>query len=677
MLIAVLFVLICAAYAQPASAQQWADPMNAKGRQPQRGTYSMVPWESIDMYSGNVVLTFTDFTLPGYNGMDLSLQRVLNMGGQGAEASWTIGVPGPAYVVPVLDATNQNPVITYSDGSTQNTYLESSDHPHVYMTLGFARLTKSVNESGATTGFALEMPNGFVARFDQNSGNDCFFISSLSDVYGNSLTYQYQDGPLHAVLQHLADGRERTVTFDRTDPNVWKVNWSGGGTTREWTYTWDGFVLRRVDPPAGAPWLFDYTYPAASLEDPHDLDMNGVTLTVTTPSGGVVTYESKVIWGPTGLRQNQATYERLVLRRRITSGNLPAGTWRFAYDDAVSGAGLATVADPDGLTTEFEHSVTNENTGYVPRHYLRRIDKSRGTSLLQRTMYGWDSSVNTGWGNLSFNTGPGGGQRVEVAKPLLIRSYSIQRGSLLWGGSYLYCGETGQPACGSGHPYEGGNPTSIVETGQYGRTTTLTHRYLDTPYILGRPASETVQAANESYSKTFTYDGNGFLTARSDYGITTTFTPLGIGAIDYQDDANQHRTSFTYDWGVVKNAVTPEYTIFRDINSAGTVASERRGSLQTSFDYDLLGRVVTVTPRAGAATTTSYDYDEGGRSTVTVTRDLSVTRQTLDGFDRVIESVNGLGVTTTTRYDAEGRPVFQSLPYQLAAGYPEVGTTIA
>jgi hypothetical protein len=37
-----------------------------------------LPWEQIDTYSGNVILSFEDLTLPGNAGLDLTIHRTTN-----------------------------------------------------------------------------------------------------------------------------------------------------------------------------------------------------------------------------------------------------------------------------------------------------------------------------------------------------------------------------------------------------------------------------------------------------------------------------------------------------------------------------------------------------------------------------------------------------------------------
>ena len=76
-----------------------SDPVfDAKGFQQARDYFSPLPFENVDTTSGNLVLTFTDFILPGNAGFDLRLTRTYNS----KNSSWSIGIAGvPLSVAPL------------------------------------------------------------------------------------------------------------------------------------------------------------------------------------------------------------------------------------------------------------------------------------------------------------------------------------------------------------------------------------------------------------------------------------------------------------------------------------------------------------------------------------------------------------------------------------------------
>lgn len=142
---------------------RFTPPLSAQGAQPHHGTFSLLPWESIDMVSGNGVLTFTDLVLPGNAGFDLRFQRVLNLNSW----TWRMGVPGPASVVLQLtgadptDVINPNPIIVSMDGSQQYTF-QTATNSAVYMTHSYWRFNKATK--------VLELPDGTVYTFGREAG---------------------------------------------------------------------------------------------------------------------------------------------------------------------------------------------------------------------------------------------------------------------------------------------------------------------------------------------------------------------------------------------------------------------------------------------------------------------------------------------------------------------------
>jgi len=91
--------------------------------------------------------------------------------------------------------------------------------------------------------------------------------------------------------------------------------------------------------------------------------------------------------------------------------------------------------------------------------------------------------------------------------------------------------------------------------------------------------------------------------------MTTTFGRDTRGNRNRITSANDDSTTVTHQWGVVKNTVTPAYTIARTINSDGTVDTEVRRGLTTKFVYTA-GRLDRVEPPLGDWTYT--DHDDAG-----------------------------------------------------------------
>lgn len=171
------------------------------------------------------------------------------------------------------------------------------------------------------------------------------------------------------------------------------------------------------------------------------------------------------------------------------------------------------------------------------------------------------------------------------------------------------------------------------------------------------------------YSRTYTYDGAGFLN-------TETLQTLVDGKVEtiYQAATNYNLTNrissernelgagkaFTYDGAgnLIKVRNSDQYEVNFDYDGMNNVirAYDEEGSL-VSTKYDLLGRVISVTNVAGV--TTLYDYWDNSR-------DRRLKRITdpsgrfveydYDANGNVISMVNNTGDKTETQYDALNRP---------------------
>ena len=73
-----LIALLLAVPPAAANAQGMYNPANEGGSLPQHGSFSLLPWEAIDDYSGNVMLVSPDFVLPANAGINLVVRRVYN-----------------------------------------------------------------------------------------------------------------------------------------------------------------------------------------------------------------------------------------------------------------------------------------------------------------------------------------------------------------------------------------------------------------------------------------------------------------------------------------------------------------------------------------------------------------------------------------------------------------------
>ena len=199
-LVTVIIIAATLASVAPSAAQDPAPavhPSAQPGALPNHGTLNLLPWEHIDTYSANAVLTFTDLTLPGNAGFDFAIRRTLNTNGGGG----IISLGFPAFVND--NRSGRLPVVSESDGTEHPTFRLSDG---TYMTAQYWRYTPS---SGR-----LELPNGVVCTYGLAATNGNRPLSIVEDPFANHLLINYrQDGRIDTVVQNLGGEQSRTVAF--------------------------------------------------------------------------------------------------------------------------------------------------------------------------------------------------------------------------------------------------------------------------------------------------------------------------------------------------------------------------------------------------------------------------------------------------------------------------------
>ena len=145
-------------------------------------------------------------------------------------------------------------------------------------------------------------------------------------------------------------------------------------------------------------------------------------------------------------------------------------------------------------------------------------------------------------------------------------------------------------------------------------------------------------------------------------GLRSSFARLGN--VESATDSNNKTTNFSYKAGIVSEIHTPAYTVTREINPEGTVASETLARRKTTFKYDDLFRIIETDPPGQSSKPVITTNDNGSSATaVNVKRGDVATETTVDGFGRPIRIEDSVVRRTLMRYDAEGRKIFEGYPY--------------
>ncbi len=252
----------------PAWAQQ--NPvLDVSGFQQNRDYFNDVSFEHIDTLSGNVILTFTDLALPGNAGRVLRFQRTYNSkaasgGGVGIAGiplmitDSSLGLQGP--YPPGIDPQEFPVLVSTADGGIQRLAWD---------TVGTLAVSKQFwrYDRVAQT---LSMPDGVVCHYDGGPpvpGTPTLRrVTECEDQYSTFVEFSYPPNQTE-ITQRLGSSDTRVITYDFDGEIVQSLSYG----SRMWTYG------ATVTPPVGPGWQYAYT---------------GTLLTqVTTPRGGVITYE--------------------------------------------------------------------------------------------------------------------------------------------------------------------------------------------------------------------------------------------------------------------------------------------------------------------------------------------------------------------------------------------------
>jgi len=672
-------------------AQSSLDPVfDAKGLQPNRVYVSELPIEHFDPVTGSMVITFTDLVLPGNGGRDLRFQRTYNSKGNSDVGSWIFGLEGivlatgDGYWPDRLD-NDPGPTLYTSDGGEHLAAMQLYSYPgnliesrRIMMTDGFWTFYRcTTTQTTPCSSRKLWMPDGSVTEYEGG-------LTRVKDSFGQEiLTLQWSStGTTLTITQHLGNSPDRAVVI-QCDAGSYCVGAPGAMPTsmtlkgatpaedRTWRYAGGGVVT----PPVGPSWGLD-----ASASG------NG-TWVLTTPHGGRVEYdfEQKIL---RILGNGQFQYTRVLTERRAYErGGTPVGTWKYRHGPEPLADSLerdVEVEAPDNVITTF---TVGHATGGCTNTSVLNVYPSRGEGVKQRSVYKAGQELERevrAYECVSMLPGsPANGGLPELTSRTITRE---PPNGPKYKTTFIYSGER----AGDFH-----NPSRIEEAGESDTTSRTTARtFLHTtnapfsgPYLLGMLTQETVSVGDQSFTKSWDPSpANGFIRSETIYGITTTFTPTpdNLGNVGTATNANNKTTSFTYEWGRVKNTNTPEYLIERTINPDGTVATEKSGDRTTAYVYDALSRIKEVHPPAGgdaAANTIYTDYDNEGGAWVRTkhgegTASYSQVVTTVDGFGRPVATDDNANVHTRTEYDAEGRVKYQGMPFTPGVDDGDVGTTI-
>jgi RHS repeat-associated protein len=296
-----------------------------------QASYSGNIGDNISYYDGSLAIMQTDLSLPGRDGLNLTLSRVYSSkrfdnssDGMLDEDSIAFGDPlGQTYVGggwTLMVGRIYQDYVFYSDGSSEYIFPETIvGGVYDARTVSGNRLDLE-NDTAAHENDILVLLNGTKYYYGDyrsfgGSLDDLYageFIDSIVDIYGNKITIYYDDS--YPFIDSIEDALERKIFFGyddslySADTRLTSISYKNHNDSLikiEYSYYNSGH-LKEVKYPSGDKYIYAYT---DSIYNPHSQSWvdDGTDVKVLdeiiTPFGGQVKYEYRIF---------DETVERLV-----------------------------------------------------------------------------------------------------------------------------------------------------------------------------------------------------------------------------------------------------------------------------------------------------------------------------------------------------------------------------
>ncbi|MGB7292767.1 MAG: InlB B-repeat-containing protein [Thermodesulfobacteriota bacterium] len=721
-----IFALLAfSAFLEPDNSFAFGENYDELGFKKNKTYLKFSPEEYVNVFSGNLLLTHTDLILPGNGGFDLKLQRTYNSKlfadftiiNNPTISGLTLGSLGLGwdmhfgrisdYGLTVVNNPNEF-FLQMPDGSIHQIY--NNDHPNITSHISSTYITEDfwiIDYDPATDGYTMTLPDGTEYTFSRRVTNwfsySFLYVTSIRDKNGNEIAIEYYDccnmtnndpdtgiigtcpDPSNALtstrhIKKVTDsvGREINFTMLNTmcrgnaissidaNGNVYNYLYFPGDDrpSTPWLH-WDGGsgrALAEVQPPEGPSWQYFYDV------DPNDSEPDGELISVTYSSGGVAQYDYETVVLDL-LNSPSATmpFQFRMLASRTASGpDITSGTWMFDYDP-INTQDITTVTDSCGnkeIYKFFGLRAGSFNGGWSIGLLNNKEVRDSVNFIFEA-----DNNMWTPYQISNDGTDPIA-ETAGIFLPLL-DGETITRDGRNFITDFTY-----------NTFYD--SPTQIAETGEISRTTDITY-FEDLSagnYIIGKPLVTTVTVDTESKTLTNTYDISGNLLSEDNFGVLTEFSYHPDGNLEWQRNARGFYTHFDqYSFGVAGRirlgssddlASDPTILESKTINWEGTISSFTNGrGHTTSYTYDGLNRLTSITPPPSGEAQTTIEYDNLNARSMILRKSDSAVQHFLDGFGRPIGTLSTTSVQTEIDYDACGRKVYESFPFDIFT--PNVG----
>jgi hypothetical protein len=603
---------------------------------PGRGSYSTLPDESVDLFTGNLTLAYRDIFLSGSDGLNIEVWRIYNskvlqdrLPSQQnptvqAYPKSMVGIGWSMHMGMVHDLSSNTPVIEFPDGRRETAFPPKFEYVFgstMRITRDFLKFDKGTLYSDPK----LYFPNGVVWTFGNiaslplasGATETVSMVTRIEDPLGNYIDIEYDSvDNLRSILQ-ITDSLGREVRFIKSyqgsnPAKLTEIRIRNHDDTHDVILSYsvgsfsNGFYkLLSFTPPTLPPTSYGY----------NDGSSNNFELTsVTTSFGGVLefTYENHDFYFNTTKLDS-----KVISQKRITfNQGENAQIWNYSYPtyQGVS-SGTATVDGP-----EFDMSATHYAYQSAQADRWRiglqtSFALSDGSFSASRTWTYYEIST-TPWSVLGIAMGTPRG-------PLALSATESPTGDSTLKREYYYLRNGGTSVMRYGLPtkisyFVNGSPSakSYKELAYYFETrSSFKNTYMLSHIESERDKSGAGTLLRETLSSYFeeagkwgalkqlkrlrtgtTYYTWDFTYSRGDTGTTISIDGPGEAGV----------TQIQYQYGVEKEVSTPGFLRYtRIISKCGYVDHEwnQYGGTR-SYIYDDLGRTTAVELR--------NDWEPGG-----------------------------------------------------------------
>ncbi|SEF20674.1 RHS repeat-associated core domain-containing protein [Amycolatopsis pretoriensis] len=571
---------------------------------------------SVDVGTGNLLVTTSDLALPGIQG-DLQLGLTYNSLRLGTGTALPSGAAGAGWAMRVGQDTK---VILNSDNSVL--YLAPESREGLFQPTGGTAYTAPAGFKVAmvktTSGWTItDHDTNSVSAFDSTGQ-----LVSIKDRNAQTTTFAYTSGKLSQVTSTRGGAGARTANLSWSGSLATIGQTGDDGTARSVTYTYTAGKLTKITDPTAKSTQFGY-------------DANTGDLTTITNGAG---------------KQTAIQYDTAHRVKKVTQEN-PAGgaTTRFTYYSA----GETLVASPnntqaipaDGPQTDYFLNAQELVTSVADplgrgraKTYTPFTDIATSTSGTGGvTIFGHDPAVNAGE-SLTSVTAPTGAKATATYANTGTAKY-LPSGGTDWQGNaklFTYDGAGNQLASANttatATSKVGYNPDGTLDTATDPRTN-VTDYSANTDHQVTDVAPP---AGSSLAATTLSYDGFGRLHAvRDGRGLRTIYAydrADRIKTIQYSDGTPD--VAFTYD-------------------GAGNVLTRTDTSGTTTLAYDAQNRITSRTATSGGGTLT-YGYDKTG-NLISKTDARGATTYGYDAANEVTDMTTPNGQKTAFAYDDDGK----------------------